>query len=244
LYKEYELLLASLFENSDEYDLILREIAKYRYGINQAELLRNKKISKGGRAISRLRSLEEVGFIKSFIPMAHKQKGKYYKIDDEYILFYLHWIEPNLKNLNRGIKLWTHHGQSTAWRVWTGLAFESLCFKHTDKILAKLDIGTALAVDSWRRHSKGRMRDQGAQIDLLFDRSDDAITICEIKYSAKPFIINKEYAKNIVNKINIFRMGIWTNKQIFLAFIAANGLKETLYSRELVGGVVILDDLF
>ena len=78
----------------------------------------------------------------------------------------------------------------------------------------------------------------------MFDRPDDAITICEIKNTDKPFTIDKEYAKRLEIKLKVFQIQTQTKKQIFLAFISASGIKKTLYSEELLSHVVTLDDLF
>jgi hypothetical protein len=79
---------------------------------------------------------------------------------------------------------------------------------------------------------------------LLFDRDDNAITICEIKYTDKPFAINKAYEKKLNEKKEVFKRITRLKKQMFLVFISANGLKETFHSKEIVDGVVTLNDLF
>jgi hypothetical protein len=85
---------------------------------------------------------------------------------------------------------------------------------------------------------------QGTQIDLLIDRSDDAITLCEIKYTDKAFVINKNYAENLERKITIFKEHTHTKKHIFLALISANGLKQNAYAKQLVTQVVTLENFF
>jgi len=74
--------------------------------------------------------------------------------------------------------------------------------------------------------------------------SDNAITICEIKYSHEPFIIDKQYATILRNKVEVYKKHTGTQKQIFIAMISANGLKPTMYSEELVSSYATLDDLF
>lgn len=87
-------------------------------------------------------------------------------------------------------------------------------------------------------------KEEGAQIDLLFDRDDDAISLCEIKYTQDPFMIDKKYAENLRKKIEVFKAKTRTTKQIFLHFISANGLKPSMYSEEMVVGVATLEDFF
>lgn len=98
--------------------------------------------------------------------------------------------------------------------------------------------------NTWRYVPIKGSKEQGAQIDLLFDRQDDAINICEIKYTENPFLITKEYMEKLQRKLTVFKERTRTKKQLFLSFVSANGLKENSYSKEMVSGVVILDDLF
>lgn len=245
LVNEFNRLFISLFKNSKVYIEIIKEIAKHRYGIGQAELLAITNISEGGRAVSRLNELEEVGFISSFIPYGHQEKGKYYKIIDEYILFYLHWIEPHLRAIqkledSRGY--WLSKSQLPSFKSWTGYAFEAICYKHISQIRHALHINPGAHIGSWRYAPK-KASEVGTQIDLLFDRTDNVITICEMKYTIKPFAINKEYAKKIENKIEIFRKQTKTQKHIFFVLVSATGVKETMYS-EMISQCISLDNLF
>lgn len=245
---EFEKLYASLFHNSKHCIEIIRLIAKYRYGIGQEELL--KKISdfaSGGSKIQLLEDLENSGFIMSFKPQWHKKKGVFYKIIDEYTLFYLYWIDSIRETLlEKGLRkgYWEKTHASQAWQIWKGYAFEALCYKHLAKISELLNLSPAAIPNTWRYAPISKSNKQGAQIDLLFDRDDDAITVCEIKYTDKPFEIDKQYAKNLMNKVEVFKKITRTTKQIFIAMISANGLKPTMYSEELVTGCVTLDDLF
>ena len=79
---EFELLFASLFNNHEIYIKLIRLIAKSRSGVSQAEIINAKGLSSGGRAIQKLKQLEQAGFILSFIPYGHQQRGIYYKIID------------------------------------------------------------------------------------------------------------------------------------------------------------------
>ncbi len=97
---------------------------------------------------------------------------------------------------------------------------------------------------NWKYIPKVGENEQGTQIDLLLDRYDKAITICEIKYSSEPFSIDKSYAKNLMNKVEVFQKQTGTQKQIFIALITTMGLKQNLWSEELINDVVELKDLF
>ena len=186
----------------------------------------------------------------SFTPHFHKKRGVYYRVIDEYTLFYLYWIAPLKetkmdKALEKGY--WRALTQTPKWFSWVGYAFEAICYRHLNQIRRALDLSPTAIPNSWRYVPKklsAKETAAGAQIDLLFDREDNSITICEIKYTNKVFHINKLYAKSLENKIKIFQQQTRTKKQIFLAMIVSEGLKENIQSKKIVGKVVKIDDLF
>lgn len=247
LLQEFDKLFSSLFDEYELYLEIIKILAAAPMGMGQAGLFEQLKIAKGYSVLSKLKSLEECGFIMSFLPYQKEGKGLYYKLTDEYSLFYLSWIEPIKKTLeikSLGKNYWEKRKISPEWRSWSGYAFESVCHKHSLQISEVLGISATSVPSTWRYiPSKGGV-DQGAQIDLLFDRDDDAITLCEIKYTEAPFSIDKAYARELVQKKDVFQKRTKTQKQLFLAMISAAGLTKSMYSEELVNACVRLEDLF
>jgi hypothetical protein len=247
LIEEFKRLFASLFKESAQYINLIRIIAKFREGVSQNEIGRASRTTRGGRITKKLKQLEEAGFILSFLPHTHQEKGLYYKIIDEYTLFYLCWIEEYLRfsrKQDQSPGYWISKSQSPSWKSWAGLAFEAVCHKHVAQIRKALAIDPGAQAVSWRHRPRSRKGLGGAQIDLLFDRPDGSITICEIKHSDRPFLIDKDYAQTIERKIEIYRQQTRTEKQLFLAMIASSGLKSNKYSNELVDIRADLGDLF
>jgi AAA+ ATPase superfamily predicted ATPase len=245
--KEFNRLFDSLFEDAKPYKTLVRTIAKHRCGIGQADLIAKSKLPDGGTTVRRLHQLEEAGFITSLVPYGHKDKGVYYLIDDEYSLFYLHWIEPNLKTISKKAinpGFWVSQSGRSSWKGWAGLAFESVCYKHLDQIRNTLKLDPGSIAGTWRYLPRLKNDQEGAQIDLLFDRPDGVITVCEIKYSEKKYAIDKAYSKVLLKKIEVFKKQTKSKKQIFLSMITTYGLKETMYSEEIVESEVVLEDLF
>lgn len=243
---EFDKLYASLFSDDKPYLCLVRTIAKHRNGIGRAEIIKESGLPEGGTTSRRLKELEEAGFITEFMPYGHREKGNYYKVTDEFTLFYLCWIEPNKKTILRQKQAngyWISKSQSASWKIWSGLAYEAVCNKHLPQVRSALQIESGANVGSWR-YAPRKSDKTGAQIDLLFDRTDGVVTICEIKYRQKPFAVDKEYATKLLNKIEVFKQQTRTEKQIFIAMITAAGLKPTMYSEDLVMGVVSLADLF
>lgn len=247
LQTEFEKLFSSLFDNAPAYIELINIIATKRDGILRSALEKSTKLSEsGGTLTARLASLECAGFIRSFIPFGHTDKGLHYKVIDEYCLFYLHWVKPIIRQLKDEVDLsyWQAKVNTPAWKSWSGYAFESVCRKHLSQIKKALYIPPDALGGSWKYIPKRHDKEKGAQIDLLFDRNDGVLSICEIKYSEKPFLIDKSYAENLSNKINTYRKQIKTKKQINLSMVTASGIKKSIYSEKMIMNVVTLEDLF
>lgn len=247
LFDEFNKLFQSLFKDADAYIEIIKIIAKTRYGISRTKLEEQCKLSEqGGTFSDKLKALEEAGFILSFLPFKHNKRGTFYKVIDEYTLFYLSWIEhaaSTLLKIGKNSDFWQGKYKTPAWYSWAGYAFESICYKHLDIIRTILQIPDSSHASTWQ-YKACHADETGAQIDLLFDREDNACTICEIKYTEEPYVINKAYAINLNHKAELFVTKTKTNKQVFLAMIAANGVKENIYYEDLITGVVTAEDFF
>jgi len=184
--------------------------------------------------------------------MEKKRRDRFFRVVDEYTLFYMKWIKPLVEGgiySSRG-SYWQKMSNSPARYTWSGFAFENVCYKHIDQIGQALGLDNiAYVTGGWRFIPPKKSKDNGAQIDLLFDRDDEVITICEIKYSDKLFVIDKAYAKSLNQKIDVFERNFPsrsnpTRKQIHLALISTFGVKKNMYSEDLVHNGVTLDDLF
>lgn len=248
LLTEFNNLYATLFDEGRAHIELAKAIASKHYGIGQEELIgKIKDLSSGGRVLAWLEELEQAGFIIRFKPFLHHRQGIYYKMIDEYSLFYFHWIEAIHESLlNRGMRsgYWERIQQSPAWHSWAGYAFEAICYKHITQISSALNVSPTAIPYTWRYIPKKSSKEQGAQIDLLFDRDDDSITICEIKYTTQPFTIDKQYAEKLQRKMDVFREITRTTKQLFLVIISANGIKKSIYSEAMVNQVITLEGLF
>lgn len=248
LAKEFSNLFHSLFKDAETHIEIIKIIASHRYGIGQQALLSKfgtRLAGKGG--LEKLNMLKEAGFIYPFKPLYHKEKGIFYKVIDPYILFYLYWIQPVQdsllsKKLTQGY--WDKLKKTPRWSAWAGLSFEAVCYEHLPQIASSLNLSPTALPSTWRYTSKTSGTNQGAQIDLLFDRDDGAITVCEIKYCNQAFTITKDYAEKLQRKLDVFKQVTHTPKQLFLSFVTASGLKQNAYSTVLVDSMITLDDLF
>ena len=245
LHSEFDRLFSSLFDNAEVNLAIIKAISKYQYGISREELIKVTGIASGGTLNKRLNELDSAGFIQSYVPYGRKRKDHYYRVIDEYCYFYLRWIEPfKKKGFEGGTEYWLTKGKTPAAITWARYAFENVCLKHIDQIREALELqAISCEIGNWRFVPKKGKGDSGTQIDLLFDRDDGVITLCEIKYTEKPFILDKAEAKIIKNKIDVFEKYFSPKKQITFAIINTFGIKPTIWSEELIQNVVTLVDL-
>lgn len=162
-------------------------------------------------------TLMDIFFIKSFIPVGHTERGLCYKLIDEYCLFYLTWINPIKRQIENEVEsnYRTSKNNTPEWHGWAGYAFESICLKHVAQIKKALYIPPGALSGSWHYQSGKNNKSEGAQIDLLFDRDDGVITLCEIKYCQNAFEINKKYAAELERKMKVFKEQSKNTKQLF-----------------------------
>ncbi|MDM8335578.1 AAA family ATPase [Wolbachia pipientis] len=144
LFDEFNMLFHSLYEEPETYLNVICAIAKKPKEVSRKGLIKVTKITEGGRLTTKLRNLEEAGFIGGFLPLNKGKRGVYYRLIDEYVLYYLAWIELLREVTKRAIMSDVHSWElaikKSAWLTWTGQAFEAICFKHADRIRRKLDI--------------------------------------------------------------------------------------------------------
>jgi uncharacterized protein len=189
-------------------------------------------------ASSLLEELNAGGFITTYIPFGKKAKDAIYKLTDEYSLFYIKFMEPNRQG---GKGTWLRLSDTPAWKSWSGLAFETLCIKHIEALKQALGIHTIYtAASAW----KSVKVLPGAQIDLVIDRRDQSINLCEMKFYSDTFTIDKKYATTLRQKATIFKEQTKTRKQLFNTLITTYGLHKNKHSIGLVDNVITSEQLF
>lgn len=230
LHDEFLSLYPALFKRADYHTAIIRALASKHNGLIRKDLVQKAKLTDSGRITQVLTELSESGFITAYPAFGKKKKGQLYRLTDEYSIFYLRFVEPNLSE-TAGI--WSSLSQKQSYKIWCGYAFENVCLKHINQIKKALGI-SGIYTRSSSFFKKGDSNNQGVQIDLLIDRNDRTINIVEIKFYDGLFTISKDYAKKLRTKVQTFKEITQTKKQVFLTFITALGLKSNIHSVGLV----------
>ncbi len=207
-------------------------------GITREEILNITNLPNAGSSTRVLSELEQSGFIRKYTPFGKKSRGSLYQLIDFYSLFYLRFIKEN-KSIDQ--EYWQSFYDTPGFRAWSGYAFEQVTLYHLAQIKKALGIsGVLTSVSSWR----SQLKEGGCQIDLVIDRRDQVINICEIKYSINPFRIDNKYAEEIRNKIGTFRAETKTRKSVFFTMITTFGLQDNPNSNSLVQNSITMDSLF
>ena len=238
---EFSNLYASLFDHAEKHIAIVRALAKKRRGLTRDELASAAKVASGGGLTKILQELSECGFVLVTWPFGKSSHDRLYRLVDEYSLFYLQWLEK----LRPGQEAsWLTKQNSPAWKALRGYAFEGICLKHTAQIKKALGInGIETTECSWV-HRATHPNDQGAQIDLVIDRSDRCVNLCEMKFADQDFVISKAYASELRRRIEVFREITHTRKTLFLSLIVSPGLKSNTHSVGLVSNQIDANALF
>ena len=247
LYNEFENLYQSLFDSYEHHIAIVKALSQATDGLTKSELLGEVKLPSGGSSTRVIEDLVNAGFL-IYVPSFNKKKiGGVYRLIDEYTLFYLTWIE-NLSKISLsgvGVDFWIKKQETPKWYAWSGFAFESLCLKHIKNNKKALGIGGISTIESgWRYVPKKSSREQGAQIDLVIDRADKCVNLCEMKYSDSEFTIDKSYMENLKNKKRVFREQTETHKTLFITMVTTYGVKKTAHYLAIVDHQLKMDDLF
>ena len=240
LYREFENLYASLFSNHGHHEKIVKFLSTKRKGYTRAEIMSGLGITSGGTLSKTLGELSTSHFIELYIPYDGSQYNQLHRLTDHFTLFYFKFMTRNQK---RNRDNWRKKLNNPAWKSWAGFAFENLCFAHISAIKYALGLSAIEAhVSDWRKIDKVG---DGVQIDMLIDRADRNVNVCEIKFYQTEFVITKEYAKNLRKKLSALRE-LKSNKfkSLYLTMITTYGVSENPYSLELVQNQITLEDLF
>lgn len=243
LYDEFNNLYKSLFDSYEHHVAIAKTLAKSMDGLSKGELLKKTKLPSGGSSSKVIEELVDAGFV-IYVPSYNKKKtGGIYKLVDEYSLFYLTWIVDNLNVSLESVdpEFWVKKYDTPVWKAWSGCAFESICLKHVQKIKKSLGISSISTVESGWRYTSAK---KGTQIDLVIDRADRCINLCEIKYSDSEFVIDKAYLEQLSKKKKIFKEQTETKKTLFTTMITAYGVKKNSHYLSIVDQQLTMDDLF
>jgi len=240
LHDEFNRLYPSLFDHADRHIEVIRALASHIYGLDRAAIIQKTTLSNGGGLTKILEELEFSGFIQSYFNFGKKKKNKVYRLIDEYSGFYLRFIEPNR---NEGSQIWESLYDRPAYNTWTGYAFENLGLRHLTQIKKAIGINGVATASSVYNH-KGTKNEQGLQIDLVINRADRAINLCEFKFYNKEVELSREQIQKLQLRRQRFRELTGVRGILFNTLITTYGTKKGQGLGGVVDQLVTMEDFF
>ena len=223
---EFRELYSSIFNRPEKYISIIEALSTKKKGLTREEIVKTAKIENNGHLSNMIEDLIECGFIRKYCHTDKKLNDAIYHIVDCYTLFYYQFVR-NSHAIDE--EYWMKIQQTPTYNTWCGLAFERVCLLHTRQIKATLGISGIIAnIFSWR--IKKNDEHPGVQIDLLIDRTDNVINICEMKYAPNGYILTKAEANKIKTRAAVFSLYTPKNKAIQSVLITSNGSTNASYA--------------
>ena len=236
---EFDNLYRSLFKKAGDHVAIVTALATKAKGLTRKQILELTRLNNNQKFTKTMEELEKCGFIRSYVPFGKTKRDVLFQLTDAYTLFHFHFA---MANHYHDESFWTNSLNSPRYRTWSGYAFEMLCLNHFSQIKQALGIsGIQSMACSWV--AKGDDSNKGTQIDLLIDRADQTINLCEMKFARSEYEITKADDENLNHKLEVFLKQTGTKKSLMLTLISSFGIIKNKYSGS-VQRQVVLADLF
>ena len=239
LRNEYNELYSALFSRVDSYIKVIELLYSHKYGLTKREISKATKFN--GKFLNMvLNNLEQCDFVDTY-ELFGKKNTLVYKLVDFYTLFYFKFIA---NRHNKDTEWWSHNLDDSGVKSWMGLTFELICMRHHKQIKKALGIsGIGTSVSTWKCMPDPDNETPGTQIDMLIERSDRVIHLCEIKFCEEEYSITSDYEMRLRRRMGIFKERTKTKDAVVHTFVTTFGLGEGKH-HSIVHSEVTMDDLF
>lgn len=236
-------IFISSFATNVHYEAIIDYLSQIKFATKK-DIEKHLRIKAGGNLTDVLSDLESCGFIEKYIPYQANTNSNLvrYCIADSYLRFYFKFIAPLYAQIQQGDYNNTplHALNKESYQRWLGFSFERFCRKHS-KLIASIIGFSAVRYKSGVFFNRATIKEEaGYQIDLIFDRADHVLTICEIKYTQGK--IGVEVIEEFEKKLRY--LPDREHKTIEKVLISASGVSDSLLSRAYFDRIITLEDIF
>jgi AAA+ ATPase superfamily predicted ATPase len=238
LKNEFQNLYAALFKNNTFHEKIVEALSTKNKGLTRNEIIEIAGVKGGGGLTTVLEELTQCGFIMPIYPINKKKENCLYRLIDEYSLFYFKFIKDG-----KAKSSWAQITESPGFKIWSGYAFENLCFKHLDQLKKAFGI-SGVITNAYSYISKGKDGRQGIQIDLIIDRADNCVNILEVKFHNTEYEVSEIYARQLLDKASVFKEQTRSKKNVFITMLSVFGVKKNEHYLMAVTNQLLIDDLF
>lgn len=235
LKEEYRALYRSMYKEPEDYMAIIEVLATKQEGMTRTELIEALNVADNGHFGDKLEDLVSCDFLRLY-NNGTRQNGGIYQLMDFYTMFYHRFGKRRTTDEH----LWRNMLNDSKQNTFYGLAFEKVGMFHFRQITRALGVsGIHTEFYSWR----SKESDPRVQIDMVIDRKDGIVNICEMKYSRMPYVMTAKEADKIRLREETFVMENQDKQWTQVVVIAAKGLMQNAHS-DVAVKVLTLDDLF
>jgi uncharacterized protein len=239
LKNEFQNLYAALFNNSNWHQNVVKALAAKNKGLTRNEILLAAKLPSGGGLTTVLNELVTCGFIKEIYPINKQKADLLYRLTDNYSIFYFKFLAAQKAQTIK----WSDIANTQAYKTWCGYAFENICLQHIRQIKQKLGI-SGIMTNEYSWYAARKEQDNGVQIDMIIDRNDNAVNLCEMKFYNTSFEMDKSYASKIQHKKELFIQRTKSKKNVFVTLITLHGANPNAHYNSIVANQLTGHDLF
>ena len=240
--REFHRLYKTLFTNPDPYIGIIEALFTKKKGLTRDEISQTVGKNSSGRLSKMLANLVDCDLVRFYNIRKKKvsHRNGLYQLTDFYTAFYLQFV----RGIENDEHYWAKSQNTPVVNTWRGLAFERVCLAHIPQIKKAIGIETIKTTYyAWRSETNESEVERQAQIDLVIERADRMANLCEAKYSASAYLIDKDEHLRFQNRIARFTQETAFSGGIVPTFITPMGLQRNPYS-EYITNCIVLDDLF
>jgi hypothetical protein len=232
LQDEYKVVFKSLFGKSKLHENIIHKLANAKKkGVKRSNLLNLLVIDSSGPFTDALEGLVVSGFIEKYGYHNGNSQEELYRIIDEFCLFHIKFMKSKKGNS------WEQLHKTKDYETWCGNAFELICLKHPDHIKKALDRKDVISDNYGWKNTK-------AQIDLVIDRNDNVVNLCELKYYKGVYNFDHKDFLDLTKRAYEFETTTKTKKNIHSVMITTHGITENKHSDKIVTKSLTMDCLF
>ena len=236
---EFDRLFNSVFDHADICMSIVRYLGKRHAGFTRDEIANQIGKNANGDFTKILKALIGSGIVSTYTPFgSDKRDVLHYKLSDCFCWFWIHFKE--LRHIDE-TDYWMHHLKESEITSWRGIAFEEVCLQHIDQIKHTLQIAGVSSRES-SFILRGDDGQEGVQIDLIIDRADDVVNVCEMKFCKSEYIVTKAYSEKITHRIEVLEK-MMPSKTFHPTLVSAAPVRRNEYSDTFLSQITI-DDLF
>lgn len=237
---EFQYLYASIFRNATPHLKVVKALSARKSGMTREEIVAATGLVNGGNFKVVLEELEQCDFIRRYAPAGCRNRGARFQLMDNFTLFHQAFLADG-KNLDE--RYWSSSLASPKVRTWKALAFERVCLQHVRQLKQALGIaGIRTDAYAWRAKAEGELS-RGAQVDLVLDRADRTVDLCEMKYSEEPYEIDKDEYERLCNRRLAYSRELGGGKNCRTVLVTSAGVRPGKY-RGVAQAEVTLEELF